>query len=286
MPSYDVISDQAATVRGASKNRQARVLTVTAGKGGVGKSSISINLALALQSQGNKVVILDGDLGLANIDVMLGLYAKKTIEDVLFGECHLNDILLQGPKGIQIIPSVSGIETMASLSKQQHAGLIDAFNELACEMDYLIIDTAAGISDSVLSFIRSSQEVLVVVCDEPTSIMDAYALIKIMHKHYKVNRFNIVSNFTKSNNEGAGLFKKLYRVSEKFLDVSLNYLGDVPYDSALPQGIRLQKPAFMSFPKAKATQAFSQLANQVDNLAWSNFIHGNTGFFLQRMVNE
>lgn len=287
MPNFEVgYIDQAHSIRQKKRSHKVRVLTVSAGKGGVGKSSISVNLALSLQKQGNRVAIFDGDLGLANIDVMLGVYASKTIENVILGECHLNDTLIEGPEGIKIIPSVSGIEGMANLSKQQHAGIVDAFNELSCEIDYLIIDTAAGISDSVLSFIRSSQEVLIVVRDEPTSITDAYALIKIMHRRYAFNRFNILANFARSSEDGAQLFRKLCRVSDKFLDVSLTYLGDIPNDGLLAQALRVQKPVVMQYPDAKSTKAFRLLADKIDTLSWPNLINSNTGFFFQRAVSE
>ena len=152
-----------------------QVIAVTGGKGGVGKTNVSVNLSLALADLGRRVMLLDADLGLANVDVLLGLTAKRTLADVINGECDLRDVLLQGPGGIRIVPAASGTQSMVQLSPMQHAGLIQAFSEISDNLDVLVIDTAAGIGDSVVSFVRAAQEVIVVVCDEPASVTDAYA---------------------------------------------------------------------------------------------------------------
>ena len=169
-----------------SSAHSVQVIAVTGGKGGVGKSNVSINMSVCLATMGRRVALLDADLGLANIDVLLGLRPERNLEDVLSGECSLNDIMLTGPGGIRIIPASSGIQRMTMLGSMEHAGLIHAFSEISEQIDVLVIDTAAGISDSVISFVRASQEVLVVVCDEPSSITDAYALIKLLNKDYGV----------------------------------------------------------------------------------------------------
>jgi len=175
-----------------------QVIAVTGGKGGVGKTNVSVNLALALADLGRRVMLMDADLGLANVDVLLGLSAKRTLEDVISGECELRDVLLQGPGGIRIVPAASGIQSMVQLSPMQHAGLIQAFSDISDNLDVLIIDTAAGIGDGVVSFVRAAQEVLVVVCDEPTSITDAYALIKLLNRDHGMNRFRVLANMATS----------------------------------------------------------------------------------------
>ncbi|WP_439136109.1 MinD/ParA family protein, partial [Pseudomaricurvus sp.] len=213
-----------------SSSRPVQVIAVTGGKGGVGKSNISLNLSIALAEMRRRVVLLDADLGLANIDVLLGLKAEKNLADVLSGDCSLSDVLVTGPAGIKVVPASSGVQKMAALGPQQHAALINAFSELSNQLDVLIVDTAAGISDTVVSFVRASQEVVVVVCDEPSSITDAYALIKLLNKEYGLFRFRVVANMTRSAQEGQGLFNKLNVVCERFLDVSLQYLGNVPFD--------------------------------------------------------
>ncbi len=159
-----------------------QVIAVTGGKGGVGKTNVSVNLSLALAELGRRVMLLDADLGLANVDVLLGLTPKHTLADVIEGRCELRDVLLQGPGGIRIVPAASGTQSMVHLSPAQHAGLIQAFSDIGDNLDVLVIDTAAGIGESVVSFVRAAQEVLLVVCDEPTSITDAYALIKLLNR--------------------------------------------------------------------------------------------------------
>ena len=186
-----------------------QVIAVTGGKGGVGKTNVSVNLALALADLGRRVMLMDADLGLANIDVLLGLSAKKTLADVITGECDLRDVLIQGPGGIRIVPAASGAQMMVQLSAAQHAGLIQAFSDISDNLDVLVVDTAAGIGDSVVSFVRAAQEVIVVVCDEPTSITSAYALIKLLNRDFGMNRFRILANMTHSPQEGRNLFAKL-----------------------------------------------------------------------------
>ncbi|MEF1212708.1 AAA family ATPase, partial [Vibrio alginolyticus] len=178
----NMIHDQASGLRRLTQPSLTKVIAVTGGKGGVGKSNVTLGLAICMARQGKKVMVLDADLGLANVDVMLGIRAKRNLGHVLAGECELKDAIVEGPYGIKIIPATSGTQSMTELSHAQHAGLIRAFGSLEDEMDVLLIDTAAGISDMVISFSRAAQDVVVVVCDEPTSITDAYALIKLLSK--------------------------------------------------------------------------------------------------------
>ncbi|MBT3612979.1 MAG: MinD/ParA family protein, partial [Thiotrichales bacterium] len=217
-----------------------KVIAVTSGKGGVGKTNVSVNLAVSLARTGHSVVLMDADLGLANVDVMLGLHAKHNISHVLNGEKSLDDILMVGPAGIKVIPATSGVKRMAELSPVENAGLIRSFAELQTPVDIMIVDVAAGISDSVLSFGRAAHEVVVVVCDEPSSITDAYALIKVLSRDYGVERFHVLANMVESEAHGRILFKKIAIVSERFLDVTLDYLGTVPFDTQLRKAIQRQ----------------------------------------------
>jgi flagellar biosynthesis protein FlhG len=278
------IKDQAAGLRNLSRTKPVQVIAVTAGKGGVGKSNVSVNLAVALAQLDKKVMLLDADLGLANLDIMLGLHAKYNLSHVVQGICDLSDIILQGPNGIRVIPAASGTEFMTHLSHAEHAGIIDAFNELTEDLDYLIIDTAAGISDTVLSFTRSSQELIVVVCDEPTSLTDAYALIKVMSKRYEWTNFHVLANMVRNLKDGKDLFNKLFRVSEQFLDVQLNYLGAVPFDEHVHKAVKKQKPVLVAYPDSNASFSFKELADTVSNLPFKPLLSGNTSFFLERLV--
>ncbi|KTD47224.1 MinD/ParA family protein [Legionella taurinensis] len=278
------VGDQADGLRNISRSKPVKVIAVSAGKGGVGKSNVSVNLAVALAQKDKKVLLLDADLGLANIDIMLGLHTKFNLSHVIQGICNLTDIMLTGPYDIKVIPAASGTEYMTQLSAAEHAGIIDAFNELTDDFDYMIIDTAAGISDTVLSFTRSSQEIIVVVCDEPTSLTDAYALIKVMSKRYEWTHFHILANMVRSVKDGRELFNKLYRVAEQFLDVSLDYLGAIPFDNQVHEAVKKQKAVLVAYPECSATKAIHQLAENVEDWPFRRSLGGNTSFFLERLV--
>ena len=267
-----------------SSTHPVQVIAVTGGKGGVGKSNVSINLSVCLAGMGRRVALLDADLGLANIDVLLGLRPKHNLEDVLVGECSLNDIMLTGPGGIRIIPASSGTQRMTMLGSMEHAGLIHAFSEISQQIDVLVIDTAAGISDSVISFVRASQEVLVVVCDEPSSITDAYALIKLLNKDYGVDRFRVIANMTRSTQEGRNLYNKLTQVTDRFLDVTLQYVGNIPFDESIRKAVQRQRPVVELSPRSKAALAYKQLPEKVDLWPLPSTPRGHLEFFVERLV--
>ncbi|MFC3907980.1 MinD/ParA family protein [Legionella dresdenensis] len=276
--------DQAAGLRRIGQIKPVKVIAVSAGKGGVGKSNVSVNLAVSLARKGNKILLMDADLGLGNIDIMLGLYSKYNLSHVIQGNCHIADIMLTGPYGISVIPASSGTEYMAQLKAVEHAGIIDSFNELTDDFDYMIIDTAAGISDTVLSFTRSSQEVIVVVCDEPTSLTDAYALIKVMSKRYNWNHFRVLVNMARSLQEGKELFNRLFQVADQFLDVNLDYLGAIPFDERVHEAVKRQKPVLELYPDSNAAKAFEQLGESVGDWPFNRAFKGNTSFFLERLL--
>jgi len=246
---------------------------------------VSVNLALALADLGRRVVLLDADLGLANVDVLLGLTSKRTLADVIAGECDLRDVLIQGPGGIRIVPAASGTQSMVQLSSLQHAGLIQAFSELGDELDVLIIDTAAGIGDSVVSFVRAAQEVLLVVTDEPTSITDAYALIKLLNRDYGISRFRVLANMAHAPQEGRNLFAKLTKVTERFLDVALQYVGAVPYDEAVRKAVQKQRAVYEAYPRSKCALAFKAIAQKVDTWPLPATPRGHLEFFVERLIS-
>lgn len=263
-----------------------QVLAVTGGKGGVGKSNVSVNTAVALAEQGKRVVLLDADLGLANIDVLLGVSSGRNIGDVLAGDAELRDILVPGPGGIRIIPASSGTQRMANLGEQEHAGIIGAFSELGDDMDVLIVDTAAGISRTVTSFVRAAQETLMVVTDEPTSVTDAYALIKVLNRDCKMDRFRVLANMVRTPNEGQALFNKLSKVTDRFLDVTLQYVGSVPMDESVRKAVQRQKAVIEAYPRSKAAIAYRSLAQKVATWPLPTTPRGNLEFFVERLVQR
>lgn len=269
-----------------SPSRPVKVIAVTGGKGGVGKTNLSVNLSVALAQLQRRVVLMDADLGLANVDVLLGLQARYNLADVLSGEQKMRDILLTGPSGMRIVPASSGVSQMAKLSHQEHAGIIHSFSELSDDMDILMVDTAAGISDTVVSFVRASQEVVVVVCDEPSSITDAYALIKLLNTEHDVFRFRVIANMTRSANEGINLFNKLNGVCDRFLDTSLQYLGHVPFDENVRKAVQKRKALLEFAPNCKASQAVRTLAQKVDSWPTSRTARGHLEFFIERLLSS
>ena len=283
----NTVLDQASGLRKMSNNNNGvKVIAVTGGKGGVGKTNVSLNTAIALGQQGKRVLVLDADLGLANCDVMLGLRVERNLSHVLSGECELEDILVEGPAGIKIVPATSGSQSMVELSPSEHAGLIRAFSELNTDFDILIVDTAAGISDMVLSFSRAAQDVVVVVCDEPTSITDAYALIKVLSREHGVIKFKIVANMVRSLREGQELFAKLSKVTDRFLDITMELVATVPYDENMRKSTRRQKVIVEVFPGSPASMAFKTLATKITKWKTPSQASGHLEFFIEKLVSN
>jgi len=284
MHASEPIEDQAMGLRRMINPEPVRVIAVTGGKGGVGKTNISVNLGVAMAELGRRVMLLDADLGLANIDVLLGLHANRNISHVMSGECGLNEIMVLGPKGLRVVPGASGLQQMAELSPSEHAGLIHAFSEVSGDVDVLLIDTAAGISDLVVSFSRAAQEQIVVVCDEPASITDAYAIIKLLNREHGVGRFRILANMVKSVQEGKDLFSKMCRVTDQYLDVMLSYMGSIPYDEQLRKAVKSQRPVVEAYPRSRVAQAFKNLAKRADNWPVPTGVSGDLQFFVERLI--
>ena len=277
--------DQAAGLRRLISNtRPVRVIAVTSGKGGVGKSNISVNLAVTLARQGQDLMVMDADLGLANLDILLGLKPSYNLSHVISGEQSLEEIIVKGPAGIMIVPASSGIQRMAELSQAENVGLIRAFSNLTHPLDTFIIDTAAGISDSVMSFVRAAQEVVVVVCDEPASITDAYAMIKVMSREYQVEHFHVLANMTRSAQHGRDLFQKLLKVADRYLDVTLHFMGAIPFDEQLRQAVTCQKPVVDASPRSISALAIKKLVQKMDSWPPPVKADGNLEFFIERLI--
>ncbi len=277
-------TNQIAGINNMSNPNPVRVIAVASGKGGVGKTNLSVNLGISLSQMGKKVVLLDADMGLANVDILLGMYPKFNLSHVLSGDKTLDEIMLNGPDGLRVIPGASGIQKMSELSTIEQAAVVHAFSSLDQDLDVLIVDTAAGISAGVINFVRACQEVIVVVCDEPTSLTDAYAFIKLLNRDYGLSNFHIITNMVRTLPQGEALFKKLTKVTDHYLDVTLRFLGPVLFDENLRRSVQKQTPLVISFPVSKASLAIKLIAKKID--AWPiNFHSGNyIEFFIERMI--
>ena len=280
-----VDNQSAAAIRPA---RPVQVLAVTSGKGGVGKTNVSTNIAVALAQKQMRVLLLDADLGLANVDVLLGLQPANTLADVIAGRCDINSTLLDGPCGLSIVPGASGERSMMDLDATERAAVIRAFEGLALQPDLLLIDTAAGISASVIEFVKASHQVLVVVCDEPASITDAYAIIKVLSNDFGVRRFQIVTNMTRSAAEGRTLFQKIAKVADRYLDVILHHLGNVPYDAKLRRAVQEQRAIVDANPDSWSGRAFRDMAERIRTwpLPDPAEASGDLSFFLQSLLTS
>ena len=249
------------------KNKSPQVISVTSGKGGVGKTSIVVNMAILLSSMGKKVLVFDADLGLANIDVMLGLSAKYNINHLIQGDCSIEDILIEGPAGIIILPASSGIQELSALSYEQQLTIINALDNFQGDFDYMLVDTGAGISENVMYFNSAAQRIIVVVTPEPTSLTDAYALIKVMRTRFNIKRFEIIINNVLSTYEGKDVIKKLIFACDKFFgDIALDMLGSIPHDSTIPESIREQRAFVEINPGSEASRRLAAIVKRIDSI--------------------
>lgn len=266
-------------------SKSVRVISVTSGKGGVGKTNITANLAIALARLGRQVLIWDADLGLANIDILLGLNSRYNINHLLNGDKTLEEIIIEGPEGVKIMPASSGIQEMAALSEGQKVRLLNEFDHYNLDLDFLLIDTGAGVSSNVMYFNMAAQECIIVVTPEPTSITDAYALIKIMTTKYNEKSFKILMNLVSSAEEAKAIFTLLASVADKHLDsISLDYLGYIPRDEYIPESIKKQRALLDLYPSAESSKFFKDLAKRVINSPIKSNLDGNIKFFWQRLL--
>lgn len=261
------------------------LIAVSSGKGGVGKTNVVANLAVALAHAGKRVLVLDADLGLGNVDVLLGLVPQYTIEDVLAGTRQLEDIVLQGPAGIQVLPASSGVQSLTALTESQQVLIQEQLEQISSGMDVLLIDTGAGISPTVTFFASSAYDTIIVLSPEPTSLTDAYALIKVLSRQYREHRFKVLVNQAKSPREATEVFRKLDLAADRFLHVAIDYIGCIPADDYVPMAVMQQKAITELFPGAPASQAFARLAGQVQQWPKPGFPKSSMQLLWRRLVH-
>ncbi len=262
--------DQASGLRAAMNSTpllrpQVQVIAVSSGKGGVGKTNVVTNVAVASARQGRNVLVMDADLALGNVDILLGLTPQYTIEDVLSGQRRLEEVLVSGPDGIQLLPATSGAESFTQLTHEQQLKLQTAFLELPQVPDLLLIDCAAGISPNVLYFSLVAHETVVLVSPDPTSLTDAYALIKILSTRYHLRMFRLLVNKVKHTQEGKEVFRKFSLVTDRFLSVTLDYMGCIPSDDYVTMAVAQQRAVCDLYPRAPASRAFNSLVSTVQD---------------------
>ena len=260
------------------------VLAVCSGKGGVGKTNVAVNIAVALGARRHRVCLLDADVSLANVDVLLGLQPKFNLSHVVTGEADLDSTVLLGPNDIRIVPASSGNFCMTNLPSASQAAIVQSFAQLREQPDVLVVDTAAGISPTVARFVQAAQHAVVVVCDEPASLTDAYALIKVFSQNYGISRFHVVTNQSRSAAAGRALFSKLSRVTDSYLDVVLRHLGDVPRDDYLVQAVQEQRSVVDAYPRSAAGNAFLKIARNIEALPPAGETGGGIEFFFERLL--
>lgn len=270
----------------SSEQKGIRVISVTSGKGGVGKSNVVSNLAIALSVQGKKVLVIDADLGLGNLDVLLGLSPVYNLNNVLNGEKTIAEILVDGPAGIKIIPAGSGVQEFTSLGQHEKLKLLDELDMLEEKFDIMIVDTEAGISENVTYFAVAAQEIIVVVTPEPTSITDVYALIKLLSTKYSEHHFKVLVNMAKDSEDALEVFRKLANVAGRFLDISLDYLGCVVKDEKVVEAVKRQRAVSELFPDSEAAGCFVTLAKRVIENTRQTRLKGNIQFFFRRYLDH
>ena len=274
------------TPENTADKQPVQVIAVTGGKGGTGKTNIAINLSLALAAEGHRTLLLDADLGMANIDVLLGLDAHSTLQDVLNGVCQLDDIILAGNDNLMIIPAASGLRQLANVGMNECAGLIRAFSDLKEPIDTLVIDTATGISEAVTSFCSAATEILVVVCNEPASLRDSVAQIRMLSSEYGVARFRILASMVRTSAEGNDVFKSIQALTSDHNNIVCSYAGFIPFDESLREAVSQHQAVIDAFPRSRAAMAFKNLSRQV--AAWPRPEHagGHLEFFVERLVKN
>ena len=262
-----------------------KVIAITSGKGGVGKTNVVGNLAIACQRMGKRVLIFDADLGLANIDIIFGIHPKHTIEDVIKGKKELSQIIVKGPEDVAIIPASSGVQELSHLTEGQKINLLNEFDILNNMFDILLVDTGAGISSNVIYFNLAAEERMVVVTPEPTSITDAYALIKVMFYQHGIKNFFLLLNMVKDEKEAKSVYQNLSRVVSRFLrDISLDYVGFIPWDSLLQKSVTKREPVICCYPESSSSNSFTRLANHLLRQTDRRPIDGNIKFFWKRLM--
>ncbi|MFP4661025.1 MAG: MinD/ParA family protein [Halanaerobiales bacterium] len=273
------MNDQATKLRQKvqQKENNTRIIAIASGKGGVGKSNITVNMGLALQEMGKRVLLLDADLGMANLDILLGLTPRYNLSHVLKGKCKFEDAVLKGPDGIDILPGTSG-DDLVNISSMEVKRLIEASSHMESNYDIIIIDIGAGIHYSVTNFIMACDEAIIVLTPEPTAIMDAYSLIKFLANQKSKSKIGLLINQTSSQKEGDNVANRMQKVIKEYLKTDIEIMGYIPYDEYVRQSVKAQTPFIISYPRSKAVDALRDVAARMLDRVQEEESRGMKGF--------
>ena len=269
-----------------SSRASTQIIGIASGKGGVGKTTVSVNLAVMLASMGKKVMLFDADLGLANAQLALGCRTPFNFSHVLSGEKTVKEIIIEGPMGVKLVPGASGIQHMASLNQVETAGIIQAFSEIEEELDYFIVDLAAGLSDTVMTFLRACQHRFIVLKNEPSSIADAYGTVKVMIQDYQLDNIALIPNGVFSQDEGERLYGSINSVIQNFLGNRVDYLHSITQDEMVLRAIKASQPLVSFAPSSIASRDFRALGKAVNNLDKNVPMSGGLQFFIERLATQ
>jgi len=269
---------------GSRSQSQTRTISITSGKGGVGKTTVVCNMATMLARMGQNVLILDGDLGMANVDIMFGTRTKHSIKDLLSGTKRIDEVITQIEPRIWLIPGGSGFHELQNLSEREKRVLLDQLGSLKQHFDYMLIDTAPGIDNNVMYFNISAQEIYVVVTPDPSSFADAYALIKVLHTYYREKRFSIIANQVRDEQEGMAVYQRLSDVSQKFLYISLDYIGSIPNDVGVRRATKNQQIFVKSIPETPAAHSIKKMIEKINSTQNLGQIKGGIQFFWEQLM--
>jgi flagellar biosynthesis protein FlhG len=282
-----LIAEKPGSDDGAAKARSPlRVIAVTSGKGGVGKTNVSTNLAVLAARMGKRVLIIDADLGLANVEIVLGLKPRYHMGDLLDSSLSIDEVLVEGPHGIRILSAGSGVQGLSRLDEAQKLRLVSALDPIEDRFDLVIVDSGAGIGDNVLFFVGAAQEALLVVSPEPTSLVDAYAVVKVLSQQAGVRHFNVIVNPVVDELPARDIFYKLTAVTNRFLSANVRHLGYIPRDENLHRAIMAQRPVVDIFPRSPASRALGLIAEKLFNEPQPQFLDGGLKLMWQRLFRE
>lgn len=262
------------------------VIAVTSGKGGVGKTNISVNLAVALGAKGARVLTIDADLGLANMDIVMGLAPSYTVAELVRGDASIDDVLVQGPPGVWLLPGASGRYDLANLDDLQRHELFNAVDSLDDRFDIVVVDTGAGVGSNAIGFAAAAKDIVVVVTPEPTSVADGYGMLKVLCTRCAVRRVKVLTNMVTGDAEGEQVFRRLANLSARFLNISLDHLGSVPRDAAMGRAVMRGEPVLLAYPKSRASLAIENIAQTLLEADERDERQGAMRLFWRRLLRQ